>query len=73
MRLADDGLTVSAMEVLAANLPAFDEPTLGAIRGGRFYFVANSHWNRFDAENGLPEGLPGPVVLELALPGHPAR
>ena len=73
MRLADDGLTVSAMEVLAANLPEFDEPTLGAIRGDRFYFVANSHWNRFDAEGGLPEGLSGPIVLELALPGHPAR
>jgi sugar lactone lactonase YvrE len=73
MRLADDGLTVSAMELLAANLPAFDEPTLGAIRGDRFYFVANSHWNRFDAENGLPPGLSGPIVLELALPGLPAR
>jgi sugar lactone lactonase YvrE len=73
MRLADDGLTVSAMELLAANLSAFDEPTLGAIRGDRFYFVANSHWNRFDAENGLPPGLSGPIVLELALPGLPAR
>ena len=73
MRLADDGLTVSATDVLAANLPEFDEPTLGAIRGGRFFFVANSHWNRFDAENGLPAGLSGPIVLELALPGLPVR
>ncbi|MEJ2258517.1 MAG: hypothetical protein P8X98_16300, partial [Woeseiaceae bacterium] len=43
----------------------FDEPTLGAMRADGFYFVANSHWNRFDQENRLPDGLSGPIVLKL--------
>ena len=68
MRLGDDGLTAGATRVLAANLAEFDEPTLGVIRGQRFYFVANSHWNRFDRENRLPEGLSGPTVLAIPLP-----
>ncbi len=42
-----------------------DEPTLGVIQGDDFYFVANSHWNRFDRENKLPEGLAGPIILKL--------
>ena len=54
---------------LAANLPEFDEPTLGTIVGDDFYFVANSHWNRFDANNELPGGLTGPIVLKLSLRG----
>jgi hypothetical protein len=52
--------------VLAANLPEFDEPTLGVVHDGGFYFVANSHWNRFDRENNLPDGLEGPIVLKLS-------
>lgn len=66
-RLMDDDAAISAPRILAANLPAFDEPTLGAIRGDDFYFVANSHWNRFDQEGELPDGLTGPIVLKLSL------
>ena len=65
--LDDDGLTVSESRILAANLAEFDEPTLGAISGDDFYFVANSHWNRFDRDNRLPEGLTGPIVMKLSL------
>lgn len=65
--LNDEGNGIVASRILAASLRAFDEPTLGAVRGGSFYFVANSHWNRFDRENRLPEGLTGPVVLKLNL------
>ncbi len=68
LQLGEDGLTVAATRVLAANLPAFDEPTLGVVRGTDFYFVANSHWNRFDRENRLPAGLSGPIVLVVPLP-----
>jgi len=67
MRIAANGLETSDTRILAANLPAFDEPTLGAVRGDSFYFVANSHWNRFDRENRLPDGLSGPIVLKLHL------
>ncbi len=65
--LSDDGLVVESAEVLAMNLPEFDEPTLGTVVGDDFFFVANSHWNRFDADNNLPEDLTGPVVLKLSL------
>ena len=37
------------------------------VRGDELYFVANSHWNRFDRENRLPEGLSGPIILKLSL------
>jgi len=66
-RLGDDGLSVTSARTLASNLETFDEPTLGVVRGDDFYFVANSHWNRFDAENRLPEGLSGPIILKLGL------
>lgn len=69
-RLHDELPTISQHRILAANLPAFDEPTLGAVHGDDFYFVANSHWNRFDRENRLPEGLSGPVVLSIRLGGE---
>ncbi|MDH5455912.1 MAG: hypothetical protein OEY37_07555 [Gammaproteobacteria bacterium] len=67
LRLSDDGHRIEAGRTLAANLPQFDEPTLGVVVGDDFYFVANSHWNRFDAENRLPDGLSGPIVLKLSL------
>ena len=66
-QLADGGRVISETRILASNLPAFDEPTLGVIHGDDFYFVANSHWNRFDRDNRLPDGLNGPIVLKLAL------
>lgn len=67
LQLSDDGLAVTGSRLLASNLEQFDEPTLGLVRDDDFYFVANSHWNRFDRENRLPEGLSGPVILKLPL------
>ena len=66
-QLSGDGREIAEMRILAANLAAFDEPTLGVIRGNDFFFVANSHWNRFDRDNRLPDGLSGPIVLKLSL------
>jgi sugar lactone lactonase YvrE len=68
--LGKDGRSITAARTLAANLPAFDEPTLGTVVGRDFYFVANSHWNRFDRENRLPDGLSGPIVLKIELAGR---
>jgi hypothetical protein len=65
--LGEDGLTISESRILAANLAEFDEPTLGAVHGDDFYFVANSHWNRFDPDNRLPEGLSGPIIMVIPL------
>ena len=67
LTLSDDGLSIIDHEILAMNLAEFDEPTLGVIRGSKFYFVANSHWNRFNRDNELPLNLRGPVILVLDL------
>jgi tetratricopeptide (TPR) repeat protein len=67
IELDDDGLSIRRGWTLVANLPEFDEPTLGVVRGDDLYFVANSHWNRFDRDNRLPEGLTGPIILKLSL------
>jgi len=66
-QLSEKGLAINSSRILAANLEEFDEPTLGVVKGNNFLFVANSHWNRFDRDNQLPEGLSGPIVLKLPL------
>ncbi len=65
--LSDDGLSITAAGTIASNLDEFGEPTLGFVRGKDFFVVANSHWNRFTADNELPRGLNGPIVLRIPL------
>ena len=65
--LNDSGSAIESSRVLASNLDEFDEPTLGVVNDDSFYFVANSHWNRFDRENKLPDGLAGPIILRIPL------
>lgn len=65
--LSDDGLSVSGAEILAMNLAEFDEPNLGQVVGDSFIFVANSHWNRFDADGNLPGDINGPVIAMIDL------
>jgi hypothetical protein len=36
--------------VLEANTPALGEPTHGVVIGRRFYFLANTGWDRYDRE-----------------------
>jgi len=66
---------ITGWEVLEANHPGFDEPTLGIVVPSRdrqtaaFYYVANSHWGAFDREGKLRESadLTEPLVLKLEL------
>jgi sugar lactone lactonase YvrE len=69
MRLDEQGNNVTEVKVLASNLPDWDEPTLGTIVGDQLYYVANSHWPRFDAEGHLPpaDELDGPRVMAVDL------
>lgn len=67
LTLSDDGLSIAAARTIASNLEEFDEPTLGFVSGDDFFFVANSHWNRFGADNTLPAGLSGPIILRVSL------
>lgn len=71
LTLGDDGLSITAGRTIAANLEEFDEPTLGFVAGDDFVFIANSHWNRFDADNRLPDGLTGPIILRVSLRPDP--
>lgn len=52
-------------EVVAMNLPSWSEPTLGTVLGEDLIYVANSQWDRFDADGGLPpsESLAMPRIL----------
>ncbi len=66
---APDATSITSVDVIAANLDAFDEPTLGVVVEDQFYFVANSQWGHFDenADLQLAE-LADPIVLRIPLP-----
>ncbi len=70
-KLDETGRRVQRARVMAANLPEFDEPTLGVVVGNRFSFIANSQWNRFNEKHRLPpkDQLRSPVVLRISLDG----
>jgi sugar lactone lactonase YvrE len=64
-----NGSAFSRAEVLDRN-PAADEPTIGAIVGREFVYVANSQWEKHDAA-GKPlatANLTRPVLLALPIP-----
>lgn len=65
--LSEDGAAISSSDILAMNLPWFDDPNLGQVVDDRLVFIANSHWPQFDREGNLPEGLEGPVILEISI------
>lgn len=67
--LDDRGRRVTRARVLASAQPYFDEPTLGVVIDDHFDFVANSQWNKFDAQHRLPsdDKLKSPLVLRVDL------
>ncbi len=67
------GMKVTRVEILEMNHPAFDEPTLGAVTGRDFYFIANSQWERYSEDGKVRKGalLRPPLVLKRSL--EPSR
>jgi hypothetical protein len=67
--LSRDVRRVERHEVVEANNPLFDEPTLGALVGDTFYYVANSQWGAVDRKGRLApaEKLRDPVILKVKL------
>ncbi|MCB9087479.1 MAG: hypothetical protein H6628_04115 [Calditrichae bacterium] len=64
------GDRIEQIEVLEANHPEFDEPTLGVISGNIFYYIANSQWgSTLDQQGQLrPESeLKFPLVFKIDL------
>ncbi len=65
--LSADGRSIVGGDILAMSLEEFDDPNLGQVVGDRLLFIANSHWPRFNRDNSLPDGLEGPIILEVSL------
>ncbi|MCI0486902.1 MAG: hypothetical protein L0229_09905, partial [Blastocatellia bacterium] len=60
---------IERLEVIEANNPVFDEPTLGVLIKDRFYYIANSQWRSVDEKGNLSpaDKLREPVVLKTRL------
>jgi WD40 repeat protein len=60
---------VERLEILEANNPLFDEPTLGVRVRDTFYYIANSQWGAVDDKGQLApaEKLREPVILKVKL------
>jgi sugar lactone lactonase YvrE len=70
MRLSIKNDAVIAQEVLEANHPDFNEPTLGVLVKDDLFFVANSQWAHVNEKGELAtEKLAPTKILKLALKG----
>jgi hypothetical protein len=60
---------VLRFEIIEANHPLFDEPTLGVIVKDTFYYIANSQWGAIDEKGQLASSdkLREPVILKMKL------
>jgi hypothetical protein len=69
LRLQKNSRGVERLEVLEANNPLFDEPTLGVLVRDSFYYIANSQWGAVDDKGQLApaEKLREPVILKVKL------
>ncbi len=66
--IPDNNITsLSDYKILESNNPLFDEPTLGVIDNGNFYFISNSQWSRFDKSGTIfpDERLDYPRILKI--------
>ncbi len=67
LRLDDSAGRVTAVETIEASHTLFDEPTTGVVVGDRYYFIANSHWPKFEGGKTPTEPLSQPIILSLPL------
>lgn len=60
---------IERYEIVAANNPHFNEPTLGVLVKNMFYFVANSQWSSFNKDKTIfsLEKLQEPIILQTNL------
>ena len=73
LHMNDAWSVVEGLEVLAANLPEMDEPTLATIAEGDLLVIGNGQWSRFADDGTIVGDAPfAPTrILRLKLP--PAR
>ena len=60
---------IDGFQIIEANNPVFDEPTLGVLVKDSFYFVANSQWGAIDKNGQLAseDKLKDPLILKVKL------
>lgn len=62
---------VERAEIIEANNPLFNEPTLGVLLKNEFYYVANSQWGNFNDDGTIfpLEKLQEPIIMKVKLKG----
>lgn len=65
----EDQLNFTQSEILDHHHPAFDEPTLGVIVGGDFFYIANSSWAKYEKDGTMfsEDKLEDIVILKIVL------
>lgn len=68
--LDDSGERIVRAELLDRNSAIADEPTIGAVVGREFVYVANSQWEKFDdaGKRNAAKPLTAPILLAAPLP-----
>jgi sugar lactone lactonase YvrE len=63
------GRWIERAEVLDRNVAVADEPTIGAVVGGEFVYVANSQWEKYsdDGKRKQDRRLTPPILLGVSL------
>jgi sugar lactone lactonase YvrE len=69
LSLSPAGDRIVEARVLERAHPRYQEPTLGVLVNGELFYIANSQWERFGQDGGIPDStaLERPVVLRLPL------
>ena len=67
--LDEAGTSIIAATVLDRRPDVADEPTIGALTGSEFVYVANSQWEKFETSGNLKSGavLKRPVLLAVPI------
>jgi hypothetical protein len=68
--LDQTGTRITRADLVDRNFAVADEPTIGAVIGREFVYVANSQWEKHDAAGRRvgPKPLARPVLLAVPLP-----
>ena len=67
LTLSPDGRRLEGRRVLERAHPEYEEPTLGALVGDSFYYVANAQWDAFASKEAKRIERKPPTVLKLPL------
>jgi len=69
MRLDSSLTKIEGFDVLESNSPELGAPTHGVVVGDRFYFIANSGWDRLNDDGQVKSGatFESPTIRELKL------